>query len=242
MKLGVFAVVLTAGIAQVAAQPIRLVIVSSSIQESPAERLSFGHEQPPAVAKLMKGPGYKTMIEGARRPRPCGGHARLGPIREKGIEISNAFRQALGWPLIEVPNKTVDIKMIHPGATRPPPSQGGPHHPPPPQHHGHKHHHKHHGKHGQGFVTRLHYSIMNLGTWEGRAVAFVLGCGIGVLLRMFWVLAIVTYRAVKGQREEEHEYCPVVTIEGSATPLPPYTYPADEKVELTIKAPAEESK
>jgi len=254
MKLGVFAVVLAAGIAQVAAQPIRLVIVSSSIQESP-ERLRFGHgiEQPPAVAKLVKGPGYKTMIEGAMVPRPCGGRARLGPIREKGIEISNAFRQALGWPLIEVPNKAVDIKMIHPGGehtTRPgPPSRGGPHHPPPPPHHGpkhHHHHHKHHGKHGQGFMTRLHSSIMNLGTWEGRAVAFVLGCGIGVLLRMFWVLAIVTYRAVKGQREEEHEYSPVVIIEeykDSAAPLPAYTYPADEKVEIvTTKAPAEESK
>jgi len=95
-------------------------------------------------------------------------------------------------------------------------------------------------------MTRLHSSIMNLGTWEGRAVAFVLGCGIGVLLRMFWVLAIVTYRAVKGQREEEHEYSPVVIIEefkDSAAPLPAYTYPADEKVEIvTTKAPAEESK
>ena len=62
---------------------------------------------------------------------------------------------------------------------------------------------------------------------------------------MFWVLAVVTYRAVKGHREEEHEYSPVVIIEqyeGSATPLPAYTYPADEKVEIVTKAPAEESK
>ena len=72
------------------------------------------------------------------------------------------------------------------------------------------------------------------------------GCGIGVLLRMFWVLAVVSYRAFKGQREEDHEYSHVITIEeyeGSAAPLPPYTYPADEKVEIvTVKAPAEESK
>jgi len=63
---------------------------------------------------------------------------------------------------------------------------------------------------------------------------------------MIWVFAIVTYRAVKGQSEEEHDYTPVVTIEeyeGSAAPLPAYTYPADEKVEIvTIKAPTEESK
>jgi len=85
---------------------------------------------------------------------------------------------------------------------------------------------------------------MNLGAWEGRAVAFVLGCGIGVLLRMFWVLAVVTYRTFKGQHEDEHEYSPVVIIEEyerSTASLP--AYPADEKVEIvTIKAPAAESK
>jgi hypothetical protein len=47
---------------------------------------------------------------------------------------------------------------------------------------------------------------MALGPWEGRAVAFVLGCGIGVLLRMVWVMAIVTYRMLKGDNEEAPEY------------------------------------
>jgi hypothetical protein len=44
---------------------------------------------------------------------------------------------------------------------------------------------------------------MALGPWEGRTVAFVLGCGIGVLLRMFWVLTVLAYRTVRGEREEE---------------------------------------
>ncbi|KIM45595.1 hypothetical protein M413DRAFT_442256 [Hebeloma cylindrosporum] len=261
MKLsGVIAFALGAGIAQVAAQPIRLIIVSSSIQGSQLEGAGLGHgfEQPPAVATIVKtrpgpNPMYKTMMGngGAKMRRPCGGRGRLNRFRQKGIEISNAFRQALGWPLIESTDKFKAAHhgpalMIHPA----PPAEDTPHHPPP-QHHGHKHHHhehhhhhhKHHGKHGEAFVTRLNYSLMNLGTWEGIAVAFVLGCGIGVLLRMFFVLAVVAYRSVKGQREEEHEYSQVVTIEPfeDAAHLPPY--PADEKIKVTtVEAPTEASK
>lgn len=52
-------------------------------------------------------------------------------------------------------------------------------------------------------MFRLHHALMSLGPWEGRAVAFVLGCGIGVLIRMMWVLAVVAYRAVKGTNEDE---------------------------------------
>ena len=180
--------------AQVAAQPIRLVIVSSSIQESQLGGANAGHafEQPPAVATLVKsrpGPNqmYKTMVgnEGSKMLRPCGGRGRgrLNRFRQKGIEISNAFRKALGWPLIESPERA-GIKMVsYPG----PPTEHSPHHPPPPPHHGHKHphnhHHKHHGPHGEAFISRLNYSLMNLGSWEGIAVAFVLGEWLTVLFR-----------------------------------------------------------
>jgi hypothetical protein len=83
---------------------------------------------------------------------------------------------------------------------------------------------------------------MNLGRWEGRAVAFVLGCGIGVLLRMVFVLAVVMYRTVKGQRgEERHDYSQITIIEeivNNPNPSPEY-YP-DEKVPIvdeTVQAP-----
>ncbi|KAJ3506013.1 hypothetical protein NLJ89_g7108 [Agrocybe chaxingu] len=123
-------------------------------------------------------------------------------------------------------------------------------HPPPPHHHHHDH--RRPGPHGfrferPSFMARLHFSLMNLGPWEGRAVAFVLGCGIGVLLRMFWVLALVTYRAVKSRRQDEHEYTQVAVIETFVEPIalpPTYVYPADEKAALEpepTKA-AEESK
>jgi len=66
----------------------------------------------------------------------------------------------------------------------------------------------HHGIHKdcsrQGpFLHRVHRALLSLGPWEGRMVAFVLGCGLGVLLRMFWVLAVLLTRSV--HRDPEHE-------------------------------------
>ncbi|KAF8321501.1 hypothetical protein F5887DRAFT_927812 [Amanita rubescens] len=56
------------------------------------------------------------------------------------------------------------------------------------------------------FFKRLALALMTLGPWEGRAVAFVLGCGLGVLLRMMWVLSVITFRAIRGRKAEETEY------------------------------------
>jgi len=74
---------------------------------------------------------------------------------------------------------------------------------------------------------------MSLGKWEGRVVAFVLGCGLGVLLRMFWVLSVITYRTFNGNRREEVEYTVIHEyIDASETPVPPPTYTyVDEKAE-----------
>jgi len=58
-------------------------------------------------------------------------------------------------------------------------------------------------RHQRPFLRRLHFALMALGPWEGRAVAFVLGCGIGVLLRMVWVVGVVMARAITGRRTEE---------------------------------------
>jgi len=77
---------------------------------------------------------------------------------------------------------------------------------------------------------------MNLGQWEGRAVAFVIGCGIGVLIRMFWVLAIVSYRACRGSRDaaavivmEEYDSDDETVVSAKVQP-PKYIYPVDEKI------------
>jgi hypothetical protein len=58
------------------------------------------------------------------------------------------------------------------------------------------------------------------------------GCGIGVLLRMVWVMAIITYRMIRGERDEETEYAEI-HFEHDAEELivPPPQY-SDEKVEV----------
>ncbi|KAI8972174.1 hypothetical protein BD414DRAFT_220399 [Trametes punicea] len=64
--------------------------------------------------------------------------------------------------------------------------------------------HRVHGfRHRGSFLRRVHHALMTLGPWEGRAVAFVLGCGIGVLLRMVWVMVLVTARAIRGPSRRE---------------------------------------
>ncbi|KAI0311582.1 hypothetical protein OF83DRAFT_1177423 [Amylostereum chailletii] len=109
-------------------------------------------------------------------------------------------------------------------------------------------HHHHHGfrpmRHHRGsFTHRIHRALMTLGPWEGRAVAFVLGCGIGVLLRMFWVLSLLVFRAVKGStgpdaREYEEIavfYAPRVHVDAEELFVAPPEY-TDEKVALAQDA------
>ncbi|KAJ3919243.1 hypothetical protein F5877DRAFT_90173 [Lentinula edodes] len=102
-------------------------------------------------------------------------------------------------------------------------------------------HHRHHFKTRTGrfpsrcsFIRRLHFSLMTLGPWEGRAVAFVLGCGLGVLLRMFWVLTVVAYRTVRGgNSNQESSY---IALPNRYDPeevfVPPPVYIVDEKAPL----------
>jgi len=74
----------------------------------------------------------------------------------------------------------------------------------PHQRHHHHHHFRPHAMHRRcSFLRRIHRALMTLGPWEGRAVAFVLGCGIGVLLRMVWVFTVLVARAVRGDLSDE---------------------------------------
>jgi len=54
---------------------------------------------------------------------------------------------------------------------------------------------------GRTFLRRLRRSIAALSPWESRALSFVLGCGIGALLRMFFVFVVLIFRSVRGSRE-----------------------------------------
>jgi len=77
------------------------------------------------------------------------------------------------------------------------------------------------------FLHRAHRALMSLGPWEGRIVAFVLGCGIGVLVRMFFVLTVLFVRALRGNSllEPEEETTILVYAQEVA---PPYEV-IDEK-------------
>lgn len=116
----------------------------------------------------------------------------------------------------------------------------------------------------KSFSGRLHRAIMSLGAWEGRAMAFVFGmsfspihypaasltyfvsgCGIGVLIRMFFVLALVAFRSFKGKEkacislEDVDEQRLVVDAVNAETTPPTYTY-ADEKTSIEDAKTAEE--
>jgi len=230
---------LVAGATLVAATPIRVEVVTfEQISPVPAR---FGHAVHHAnnehVATLIKtgGPIEKW------QKKPCGGMGR-SRFREKALELSNAFRKALGLPSIEM-NHPHQHKKIQEPEMRILPFIGTPqamvesmpaggevdqetpyfphprphgHHDQPPKDHHHEHHHDHHHRpHPHGafrflnrapFGERLLVAISVLGKWEGRAVAFVFGAGLGVLLRMFYVLAVVAYRTARrsGREEEEH--------------------------------------
>lgn len=93
-------------------------------------------------------------------------------------------------------------------------------------------------------MVRLEEALMALGPWEGRAVAFVIGAGIGVLLRMLWVFGVLIYRGCSAE-DKDYEAVPEDDDEEedvTRTPLtapPTYVYPLDEKVrfEEAPKAP-----
>jgi len=226
-----------AGIAQhVSASPIRIIVTGVSTNMRLGDAAANAEE----VAQVAPGPLTTTQVDDAghhtklHRPHRCG-----GAMRAKAIAISNIFRQALGFPLIEAHpvHPTNDEKEIHGGLIRlvpmssiGTPVEGGAPGEVQMRPHGHHHHFKHHNA---SFLRRIHHALMALGPWEGRAVAFVIGCGIGVLLRMVWVMCIITYRMIKGERDEEAEHAELVfEYDAPIIVMPPPQY-SDEKVEVT---------
>jgi len=229
-----------AGIAQhVSASPIRVVVTEiSNIRLGHAVanvdgNSNIAHVFPPAI--------MGTQVDDAgrhKKHRLC-----RGGMRDKAIAISNAFRKILGLPLIEAHARPPmdGEKEVHNGLVRimpmpfigtPVDEQGemqkGPY----------RHHHHQHKHHKGSFMRRIHHALMSLGPWEGRAVAFVIGCGIGVLLRMVWVMAIITYRMIRGERDEEPDYTTIVFEQHAEEyVIPPPQY-IDEKVEAIDNKPA----
>jgi hypothetical protein len=238
----VSALVVGAALAQVGASPARLEV--AKIPDDVSSRIRYGHAFAPnnadfsriQVATIIQssGPSTTTKVRAI-----C--NSMKARLEQKAAEISGAFKQALGLPqLTRIPPPAPGMVHILP-IGRPsfvsfepaPPipifvPEGYPHH---------------HGSHRPGsrrpgcmrktsFFQRIHIALTTLGPWEGRSVAFVLGCGIGVLLRMFWVLAVVSYRAIKCTNDDDNEYTEIVFVEEvEELPAPAYTA-SDEKAEI----------
>ncbi|KAH8119133.1 hypothetical protein DFH11DRAFT_423982 [Phellopilus nigrolimitatus] len=146
------------------------------------------------------------------RKHHCG-----GGMRRKVIAVKNWLREKVGLPPIVPP---LHHKFHH--------GRPMPHRPERIHNDGAIHimplsrvHHRH-----SSFVERIQKALMTLGPWEGRLIAFVLGCGIGSLLRMFYVLIVLTYRSFASRRDEEMEV-DVIFAEVEEVPPPRYV---DEKI------------
>ncbi|CAL1705982.1 unnamed protein product [Somion occarium] len=247
MRITAFPLLLAAGLAmQAAASPIRVVVVTSHQEMSP---VPFGHPigDRPVLGHMMR-PDMMTATNAAIQNDPSAGRRGhlCGLMKEKGLIMANKFRQIFGLPLIETVHPTKP--HIEPTPNNPNNTDGAVHilpfigtpiaRPGEGQVHGRPHfHHRYHDT----FLKRVHHALMTLGPWEGRAVAFVLGCGIGVLLRMIWVMSLLTIRMFRsGNRASDEDFynqtsddMEYIVFDGDAetilVPPPQYT---DEKVAL----------
>jgi hypothetical protein len=239
MKFAVVSSILLAGAGLVSAN-----VAVEEPTRNALTNLRFGHAMAPKEAArapnasplpkmiLITSTTYTTQSPGGKK-HGCGG----GRFRSKVIALANAFRKTFGMELLpEAPVHYGHMhhhhhKGSHDGMVHALPfiGAGTPTHDfvdleRVPINHAH---HFHHGHHRHSFNDRLNRALMSLGPWEGGAVAFVLGCGIGVLLRMFFVLIIVAFRGFKCSRSTELGYIQI-DAEEIVIPSPQYT---DEKVE-----------
>ncbi|KAG9086646.1 hypothetical protein FS749_003501 [Ceratobasidium sp. UAMH 11750] len=153
-------------------------------------------------------------------------------MRAKSLQWGNKFRVVFGLPPIhsfESPSYAVESLVDGNGAVIY--RKVIPAHPLPTHHH----HHTRPSHHRPSFMVRLTHALASLGPWEGRAVSFVLGCGLGVLLRMLFVFAVLIVRSVRARRAERQivlEQDSVIFVADVKEPIVVETLPAyAEKVE-----------
>ncbi|KAF5377346.1 hypothetical protein D9757_007992 [Collybiopsis confluens] len=246
MKIYSFMLLAGAGLLQVNASPLRLVFVESKGSLSPLSGSNNENvaQVQPQVIKFAQ----HNSEQGTRRG--CGG-ARF---RQKTVEMSNTLRQALGMPLIQtelVYSHFGGSKEAHSGLVHvlPYPLTASDESEATGSHSRHNHHHRPHNpgfiRQSATFMKRVHLALMTLGPWEGRAVAFVLGCGLGVLLRMLWVLTVVSYRTIRGTEDEDEDeeiaYIPVFNQQDAEEIfVAPPVYILDEKAPLKEEMKAAE--
>ncbi|KZV97784.1 hypothetical protein EXIGLDRAFT_746950 [Exidia glandulosa HHB12029] len=226
--------------ALVSAAPIRVVVVSKSV-DGAVPKFRVGH----AAAHLYNSDNLAKKDAGVDEPvfhilpfapdvaptppfvRPGRIHSNANgehkPCGGKSVRISNWFRSAVGLPPIAAHNG--HAVKFHAAPAEPIVHVEHPHR----YHHRRPHNMGGHLPHApRPFTHRLQVALLTLGPWEGRIVAFVLGCGIGVLLRLVWVMCVIAFRSVRRSNEEDVEF-DLEEEEEYLLPPPEYT---DEKVVL----------
>jgi len=174
-------------VGQVAAAPLSVVFVSSSPSANDVSEavmpFRLGH---PAGFSRVPIPNDSETTEVIRYYGPPNTSCARAKMMHRMRELSNKLRAAFGLPLLDasitavdssgeariLPYKTVKRVKVHRARKR-----------------------------GRTFLRRLRRSIAALSPWESRALSFVLGCGIGALLRMFFVFIVLIFRSVRCSRE-----------------------------------------
>jgi len=208
---------LLVGVGFANASPLRVTLITSKLDVLAPPPNVAGNDNS-AIVPVVHITGGNSPIRGSGRRRPC------GAMREKAIGLSNGLRNMLGLAPIEA------YPFI--GTLPAAPPQQDPGHGAGREGHRHHLHHGHHRHSGGSFPARLLESFTTLKWWEGGAVAFVFGCGIGVLLRLLWVMAVVSYRVSRGEPSEEtYSELPAHDREEIAILIAPPQYTEKEQVQ-----------
>ncbi|KEP55435.1 putative transmembrane protein [Rhizoctonia solani 123E] len=210
MKLPSISVAFALAAGLVSAAPIRVFIISTSQRVAPAnaapawaQSIRWGHAAAPAFNSLpplnqatqphdsmvphwMSGKSWASVkFVGSKMQSPNGGCH--GGMRVKALQMGNRLRVMLGLaPIIPHLHEAKKIQT----ETISQPTR-------------YRNHHVHHHMHEQSFMYRLSHALMMLGPWEGRALSFVLGCGLGAILRMLFVFGVLIVRSMRCQRQQQ---------------------------------------
>ncbi|KLO16939.1 hypothetical protein SCHPADRAFT_901102 [Schizopora paradoxa] len=229
MKLSSFSLVLASlGLAalQATASPIRVVMISSSMPPPTKVEINhfrFGLAAADASSPLPEIPSSNVVITQGSIPVHDRKH-KAGC--SSSLKAANWLRQKLGLPTIEPHYRLTHSHHHDAGVHNASTAKYTVFNPTGPT--SERLHHKWHRPHS--FTARLQKSLMMLGPWEGRAVAFVIGCGIGTLLRMLYVLIVVGYRSVRPGNSDDEEV-DIVFEEVEVLSAPP-AYHADQKIAI----------
>ena len=245
-------------VSSVAAAPVRIVVVTGGMT-TPFEPSKITAIPPSLPYENMN--MHMNAMHAASQADGAHPHFRHRPgcaMKTKAVEMMNKFRAAVGWPLIDT--KSHDHHrgahhhhhMMHNDASSPTnindvqaPGKFCAWAYVNPEHQVTCFRTKekmeaailYHKMHDTSFAQRVMDALLSLGRWEGRAVAFVLGCGLGVLIRMIWVLFVVAFRAVKApcssSAPHDEGYEAVYAEELFVAP-PEYTYQDEKSGEVMV--------